>query len=191
MEDVLTLTRRERKKQNRKYSILRSAQQLFEEKGIDDTTINEITELTDVSYTTFFNYYSSKENLLIDIYKSEIEDLNEFIEIKLKNETSAIKKIEELFFELMKDCIKYRKMTLRLREIIALNPDTTKLGGSVKNMFKSFFEEGIKTGEIKANIDANLCSYFVDGFNHSILYNNCNMATAKAGLKMFIDLIKS
>lgn len=191
MEDILVLTRRERKKRDCKYTILRAAQQLFEEKGVDNTTINEISELADVSYATFFNYFPSKESLLIEIYKSELEDLNEFIQIKLKNETSAIKKIEEVFFELTKDCFKYRRMSMRLREIIALNPELEMLRNSVHNIFKMFLEEGIKNGEIKPDLDADYCSLFLEGFNHSLLYNDHDMESTKAGLEMFINLIKA
>ena len=189
MEDILILTRRERKKRNCKYTILRAAQQLFEEKGVDNTTINEISDLADVSYATFFNYFPSKEDLLIAIFKSELEDLNEFIQIKLKNEKSAIKKIEEVFFELIKDCFKYRRMSMRLREVIALNPEFEILRSGIHNIFKIFFEEGIKSGEIKSHIDGGLSSLFLEGFNHSLLYNDCDMGSAKAGFKMFMDLI--
>lgn len=190
MDDILILTRRERKKRDCKYTIIRAAQQLFEEKGVDNTTINEIAELADVSYTTFFNYFPSKESLLIAIYKSELEDLVEFIQIKLKDETSAVKKIEEVFFELIKDCFKYRRMSMRLREIIALNPELESLRNNIHEIFKSFFEEGIKTSEIKADFDASLSSLFLEGFNHALLYNNCSMETAKEGFEMFMDLIR-
>ncbi|MCK9218196.1 MAG: TetR/AcrR family transcriptional regulator [Firmicutes bacterium] len=190
MEDILILTRRERKKLDCKYTILRAAQQLFEEKGVDNATINEISELADVSYTTFFNYFPSKESLLIAIYSGELEDLNEFIQIKLKNETSAIKKIEEVFYELMKDCFKYRRMSMRLRETIALKPGFETLRSSIHDIFKNFIEEGIKNGEIKPDIDGELCSLFIEGFNHSLLYNDRSMEEAKTGFEMFIDLIR-
>ena len=190
MEDILILTRRERKKLDCKYTIIRAAQQLFEEKGVDNTTINEIAELADVSYTTFFNYFPTKESLLIAIYKSELEDLDEFIQIKLKDETSAVKKLEEVFFELMKDCFKYRRMSMRLREIIALNLELESLRNSIHEIFKSFFEEGIKTGEFKPDFDPGLCSLYLEGFNHSLSYNDCSMESAKKGFKMFMDLIR-
>lgn len=191
MEDILILTRRERKKLDCKYTILKAAQQLFEEKGVDNTTINEISELADVSYATFFNYFPSKESLLIAIYSSELEDLNEFIQIKLKDEKSAIKKIEEVFFELMKDCCKYRRMSMRLREVISLNKDFETLRNSIHEIFKHFIEEGIQTGEIKSAIDADLCSLFIEGYNHSLLYNDRSLESAKAGFEMFIKLIKT
>ena len=190
MDDILILTRRERKKRDCKYTIIRAAQQLFEEKGVDNTTINEIAELADVSYTTFFNYFPSKESLLIAIYKSELEDLNEFIQIKLKNETSAIKKIEEVFFELMKDCFKYRRMSMRLREIISLDPELELLSNGIHEIFNHFFEEGINSGEIKPGFDAGLCSLYLEGFNHALLYNNCSMETAKEGFEKFMGLIR-
>ena len=43
-EDPAVLSRRERKKRNQKFTIIRAAQPLFEEKGYDETSVSEIAD---------------------------------------------------------------------------------------------------------------------------------------------------
>ena len=54
-------SRRERKKQETRLRLLRSAWQLFREKGFDNTTVEDITEAADVGKGTFFNYFATKD----------------------------------------------------------------------------------------------------------------------------------
>jgi AcrR family transcriptional regulator len=44
--------------------LMNAAEQLFLEKGVDATTVNEITELAEVSKGAFYHYFASKNELL-------------------------------------------------------------------------------------------------------------------------------
>lgn len=57
--------RRERKKADTRAALLESARRLFETQGFSHTTVQQITELADVSERTFFRYFQSKEDLLL------------------------------------------------------------------------------------------------------------------------------
>ena len=60
-------TLRGRKKARRRDEMIAAAKRLFEEKGVDATTIADIAEATDVSAPTVFNYFGSKDGLLVAI----------------------------------------------------------------------------------------------------------------------------
>jgi AcrR family transcriptional regulator len=63
---------RERKKVRTRSSIQHAALRLFRKKGYEDTTIAEIADAADVSESTFFRYFGSKEAL---VFQDEFDDL--------------------------------------------------------------------------------------------------------------------
>ena len=56
---------RERKKQKTKEAIQREAMRLFQEQGYDETTIEQIAEAAEISPSTFFNYFPTKEDVVL------------------------------------------------------------------------------------------------------------------------------
>lgn len=58
---------RDRKKARRREGIIAATIDLFEEKGVDATTIADIAEACEVSAPTVFNYFGSKDGILLAI----------------------------------------------------------------------------------------------------------------------------
>lgn len=66
---VPTVGLRERKKQKTREAIQRVAMQLFVKNGYDETTIEEIAAAVEISPSTFFNYFATKEDVvMLDTY---------------------------------------------------------------------------------------------------------------------------
>lgn len=69
---------RERKKLKTKEAIQREAMRLFEEQGYEETTIDQIAAAAEISPSTFFNYFPSKEDVVLyDRYDPMIVSLVE------------------------------------------------------------------------------------------------------------------
>ena len=56
--------RRERKKEATREALIQGAYQLFQERGFDAVTIDEIAEHADISRRTFFRYFPAKEAIV-------------------------------------------------------------------------------------------------------------------------------
>ena len=63
---------RERKRLKTKAAIQREALRLFLNKGFDETTIEEIAAAAEISPSTFFNYFPSKEEV---VFQDELDPL--------------------------------------------------------------------------------------------------------------------
>jgi AcrR family transcriptional regulator len=64
---------RERKKQKTKASIQREALRLFKKHGYEETTIEDIADAAEISPSTFFNYFPTKEDVVIyDEYDPQV-----------------------------------------------------------------------------------------------------------------------
>lgn len=78
--------RREKKKQKTREALEQAAWQLFNKKGYDETTVEDIAEVADVSTRTFFRYFDSKEAVLFGDWKSKLELARNLILARPKDE---------------------------------------------------------------------------------------------------------
>jgi AcrR family transcriptional regulator len=75
IEGAAPVGRRERKKQETRTALHRSALQLFAEKGYRETRVSDIAEAADVSEATFFRYFSCKEEVALVALMTRIDSV--------------------------------------------------------------------------------------------------------------------
>ncbi len=64
---------REKKKSERKDRIFSAAVDLFNEKGFSNTSMQDIADNSNLAVGTLYNYFPSKNDLLLDIMQDEME----------------------------------------------------------------------------------------------------------------------
>ena len=67
--------RNQRKKSQTRFVLLETAYLIMSMKGIDATTVSDITSTADVGLGTFYNYFARKEDLVIVVLDCIIRDL--------------------------------------------------------------------------------------------------------------------
>ncbi len=73
--------RRQRRSADIRERLFRAALELFAEKGFAETTVEDITEAADVGKGTFFNYFPSKDHILLAFGEMQLCKLEAAIEM--------------------------------------------------------------------------------------------------------------
>src|SRR5438128_11448555 len=73
--------RRQRRSAEIRERLFRAALNLFAQKGFLETTVEDITEAADVGKGTFFNYFPSKDHILLAFGEMQLSKLEAAIEM--------------------------------------------------------------------------------------------------------------
>jgi AcrR family transcriptional regulator len=91
--------RRERKKEATRGAIRAAGLDLFERQGYSETTVRHIADAADVAERTFYRYFPSKEDLLLEDARANFEAVEAFVADRPPSESpmaSLIKVTQEL-----------------------------------------------------------------------------------------------
>ena len=80
---------------DKKADIFNSGWKLFCSKGFKDTNVSDITKMAGIGVGTFYNYYSSKEKLFIEIFMKENEKLKKSMMESVDLDDDPIKVVKE------------------------------------------------------------------------------------------------
>ncbi len=105
-------SRRSRRSAEMRERLFRAALELFALKGLQETTVEDITEAADVGKGTFFNYFPSKEHILIAFVEMQIGKLEAAVEEAQRTELP------------MPDFL--REMSVRMTEEPGRNPSVVR-----------------------------------------------------------------
>lgn len=119
MDDFQSDRRRERRAAARKSQIIEAAARLFSEKGFHRTTTRDIAEAADVSEGTLYNYFESKDDLLLEIMdmlddfpsnaeifdQEAVEDAQEFILSLLKGRRAMVDQYHPTFHAVLSELL--------------------------------------------------------------------------------------
>src|SRR3954454_14428138 len=117
---------RERKKRATRQALHGAALRLVAERGFDDVTIEDIAAAADVSPRTFFNYFGSKEDVIVNPDPDRVERLRALLASHTSADEQALDVIESVLLASLDELTDRREewlLRLRLvREIPALAP---------------------------------------------------------------------
>ena len=80
--------RRQRRSAEIRERLFRAALKLFAEKGFAETTVEDVTNAADVGKGTFFNYFPSKEHILIAFSEMQLSKLQGAVDNLRQNKES-------------------------------------------------------------------------------------------------------
>ena len=88
--------RREQNKQQCRARILRASRQLFSSNGFEQTTMTDVAARAEVSKATLYNYFTSKDSLLMGIAEAALEEIRQLAETERQTEPSALMRLRHV-----------------------------------------------------------------------------------------------
>ena len=155
------LSTREQKKLIYHQKILDAASSMFERKGFSDTSIADIMKAANLGVGTFYNYFKTKEELLLTLLKNLAETLDGAIESGKNNNLSSIELLE-LACKVLAKLLSENRFVLPLFLSASEHSDkpellpTRKYTPTFKPAFEMIIKQGQSNGEIRTDVPADL-----------------------------------
>ena len=147
---------RESDKRLKRQRLLSESLRLFREKGYEDTTVAEITQAAGVAKGTFFNYFPTKEDVLLALGEQTLGRLQQVDASELFGTGSTQRKVSVLFQSLAagldadRDLV--RQMVYRgLRLPDLVNRERSRL--DFRSTLMLLLNQGKRRGEVGDGVD--------------------------------------
>jgi len=159
---------------DRRERIVDNATELFAAKGYHGTTIDEIVQATGIAKGTFYVYFDSKEEILVEVIKRLIENTLARIESKLgKGERKGLVSRIEIKGQEMLDL--YLERSELLYMLLGETVGNPRLMNQLREVYRQLasrieedIREGVEAGEIFPFGDLEVISYALVGMGQSI-----------------------
>lgn len=141
---------------------------LFEEKGFSETSIQDIVEAAGVTKGTFYYYFDTKEQLLMDIHTDYIDNLLNRQEAIQQSQASNREKIMKVIEMLIGDIQQHGASgRVFFREMRHLNIENAKAVKEKREQFRLLIEkllrDGVASGEFREQIHPDMAAFAILG----------------------------
>lgn len=164
--------RRERKKQLSRQAILKAARLLFATKGYKETSVADIMNGADLGIGTFYNYFQSKEEILMALLGSSVAKVEAAIESKREGGGKAVELLAagiEATAEFLDENRYVLPLFLAASERAAEpHPQGAAAHEDATPGFKDIFEEIISQGQLAGEIRDDVPAELIAEMLHSI-----------------------
>jgi AcrR family transcriptional regulator len=150
---------------NKKGDIKKAAINLFYKKGYYATSMSDIARLAGIRKSSIYHHYANKEDVLIDIYKTTMDELLAGIEACLEKTLGVENRIRAVISFHILFHIRLQKETIiadsELRGLTSSNYKAIiQMRDDYESKFQSVIQEGI-SDKIFAPIDVKVISYAI------------------------------
>lgn len=186
---------REQKKLQSRQAILKAAAQEFKTRGFLNTSVSSIMQTADLGVGTFYNYFESKDEVLMNLAKILFMQVEEKVQAKQQEKFSSL--------ELLRIACKHTAELIdENRFILPLldgavkrsdKPETKNLSPGFKYIFEEIILLGQERGEIRQDIPPDLIAEMFHSIYQAAAFSKLKISFKENVLlkiKILLDGIK-
>ncbi|MCU1625806.1 MAG: TetR/AcrR family transcriptional regulator [Pseudonocardia sp.] len=190
-----TSARRERKRLHTRRRLYEAAIQLFEEKGYDETTVDEIAELADTARATAYNYFPRKSSFLQEWMERRRQQVRVDLDALGLDQQPVSTLLRTYIDDLARINLDQEALTRTLL------PAWVRAGGPITDapelaeVLTAYIRTGQERGEIRADCDAERAGHLIRSAYLGNLYlwlredDQHNTLDLTAAVRESIDII--
>lgn len=163
------LGRREKRKQEIRSRIEEAAYRLFRERGIEDTSIEQICLEADVARRTFYGHFPNKHSLLGGLGISRLYDQSgPMLQLLMDNHQTTRDRLEAMIDYIESNFASYDDID---RQLILMAPSTfaedterqREIGNSAMASFVQLITAGVNLGDVREDFSPEILAAMVVG----------------------------
>ena len=188
---------RTQKKLQFKNTILNAAAQEFKERGFLNTSISNIMQTAGLGVGTFYNYFNSKEEVLMNLVKNLFMQVEEKISAQTTKTSSSLELLN-FACQLTTELIDNNRFILPLISSAMEYSDKPEqipknLSPSFRKIFDEIIQRGQNRGEFRADVPADLVSELFHSIYQAAAFSKLQIQfkdNVNLKLKILIDGLK-
>jgi len=138
----------------RRKEIFDASVHLFLDKGFNETSMREIAEAASVGKSTLYDYFSSKDEILISYFEDEIQKITANAKQINQQDLSISEKLRQIMemhlAYLVANRLLYLKLTVEAQRLALQSQQQIQIARhAYQDMLRNLIEEGIQKGEFR------------------------------------------
>jgi AcrR family transcriptional regulator len=151
-------SRRERRGAELRERLFRAALNLFAKKGYAETTVEDITEAADVGKGTFFNYFRSKEHILMAFGEMQLGKLEAIVREAQQSDLPMREVLHTLVLRMTEEPIRNPSIVRALLQAnlssVPVRAEMRRIHDRNRVLLGKLIRHGQERGEIRADFPA-------------------------------------
>ena len=181
----------ERRKEQKKERIRRSAIELFRTYGFGKVSIGDIARKANVSHVTIYNHFGSKEGIVRDVMKTVISDLVANSREIIEGEKPFLEKLELIILNKAEVAEQYQGELMKM--VVRYYPEMQQFVESlwrqeIDSLINILIEEGKKLGYIGNDLSLQAIRYYFQIIRNGAFSNKKMLDEIKVDAKLAHDL---
>jgi AcrR family transcriptional regulator len=164
---------RERKKVRLRQEIIKTAVKLFRKRGYENTRVDDIVQILEISQPTFFRYFPSKDAVLREVGLRAFACIEERLESELSNQATTAERLRGMYQRMAReveaDRPLWRAVVLSGAMDPVRSPDMRRPEEVTVSLLREIFAEGQKRGEITRDFPVVHLAEFMEGLYNTIV----------------------
>ena len=144
----------EEEQELRRHEIFAASAHLFLEKGFTETSMREIAEAAGIGKSTLYDYFKSKDDILVSYFEHELQDITEHAQEIIRQNlgvTEKLRTIMQMHLEyLVENKNVFLQLTLEAQRLSMQSQQQIQTARhAYQDMLRDLIEEGIRLGEFR------------------------------------------